>query len=224
MLDPTLPPDLAAEIQAIKSAIEQLQMSARVNRSTILEGALIVRNADDDAVVTLGKIGDAYGLRILSPSGQTVFQALDEGGLLPELDIPLYMAGNALSPSSSWTGQAAHAAHTDQGSLTTMWAGQFTAVGPDLEGSLYTWLLGSHSMAWEVSVYEVAAGSGYRQAVATGSSSVTGQVDWSGTIPSSAMLSGTDPRGKRFWLTIRARRTAGADRVGIGLVQSPLNS
>ena len=128
----------------------------------------------------------------------------------------------SLSTPASLGALGAAAVYIDSSTFTEAWIGDFTAIGPNLNGKVFYWMPPGHQMEMQVTVTEVGKLPKYVIYTETGITASGDGGYWYASIPDGS-FNGDDIRGKYMRMTIEIRMTVGTDRVGAALSTNPYN-
>jgi hypothetical protein len=217
---PGVPASLAVWQKEIERRVAVLETASRLYNSAIREGTLRIQDASGNPMVTLGKLDDgSYGIHIQNSNGRTLMKNDSvHGQTAPSAyPVPVSTVGSLLSGAVY-----AFRPGTAQSSFNALWNLDFWSIGDKIDYAIQAYANGA-SMEWQITVQEVGAAA----VVVAGPNAETTNVNRGGTvtIPASALVSGTDPVGRRIRLSFWARRTSGADptTADIILVSIPRN-
>jgi len=140
------------------------------------------------------------------------------------VQLAMFMSPNqSLSAPASLGALGAAASYIDNSAFREAWIGDFTALGPNLNGKVFYWMPPGHQMEMQVTVTEV--GSALPKYVIYTETGIAASGDggyWYAQIPD-ASFNGDDIRGKYMRMSIEIRMTVGTDRVGAALSTNPYN-
>ena len=203
MLDPSLPPNIAAVLRDYERRIRNLENSPQLTQASIKDGTLTVLDAAGNTVVMEGKIGSAYGIKILNSNGRTIYQATNDGVVLPVQALPMTISGN-IRPG------------TNSASFDELWRSDFYSVGSKVDYD-FTAFPNAGNMDWIVYLYEKTT----LPFTALTVTSLAANTQYAGTLtinPSSLIAgTGTDPAGRYMTVRVQAKKNSGASTVDIAL-------
>ena len=203
VLDPSLPPNIAAVLRDQDRRIRNLENSPNLTNSSIKDGTLAVLDSGGNTMVRLGKVDSSYGIKVTTPTGAVVFEKLASGLTFPRQSLAMTISGNIRPGTTS-------AAYDE------LWRADFDSIGPSVNYDL-TAFPNAGNMDFVILLYEKTT-SPYTAFTVT---ALTANTQYSGTLTlnSASFIAGTgtDPAGRHMTLRIQAKRNSGASTVDVAL-------
>jgi hypothetical protein len=203
MLDPSIPPSVAAVLRDQERRLRNLENSPQLTNSSVKDGSTKYLDAAGNTVVVEGKIGSAYGIKITNSNGRVIYQATTDGTVLPTQALPMTISGN-IRPG------------TTLATYDELWRSDFYSVGSKVDYDL-TAYPNAGNMDFVIYLYE----RGTSPFTAFSVTGLTVNTVYSGTLtinPSALIPStGTDPAGRYMTVRVQAKRNSGASTVDIAL-------
>jgi hypothetical protein len=171
-----------------------------------------------DVLVRLGTLDDStHGIEIRNGNGRTLFKVTSEDGqVAPFVNaVPVSSVGALVSGLTNGFRPG-----TNSASFVSLWAHEFWSVGDQIDYNIVAWP-NAGNMDWQITMHEIGASA----VVAIGPNNETSNISRSGTftIPTSALVSGTDVSGRQMRMDIEARKNSGPTTVDVSQNEAPRN-
>lgn len=203
VLDPSIPPNIAAIIRDQERRIRNLENSPQLTQASIKEGTLTVLDGSSNPAVQLGKVDGSYGIKVTTPSGAVVYEKLASGLTFPRQALAMTISGNVRPGTTSAT-------------YDELWRADFDSIGPSVSYDI-TAFANAGNMDLVILLYERTT-SPYTALTISG---IAANTQYSGTLTlnSASFIAGTgtDPAGRHMTLRVQAKRNSGASTVDVAL-------